>query len=319
MSTTPASPSQPAKPMPRAHAAPANQPAPAQSPPPKPTEGEEAAEETPHRSGFLMFNAMPSAMVSGVVHFFIVIILAFLTIAPPAAKTVMQIVTPPDEQMEEVEEFEDEKIEINVDETLVSEERSNVIQQVMQDIVEPTDTPSVAMDVDAAPIAVELSEFGEETAPKNDLMATSALHRYGRFRPRRCRARQDGGHGWRHRGERGGCRRGAGVVRRPSKPRWQLELRSSHGPLPGPLWRSRPLERLQDRCNGDGAACRSSAPARRTKKASTRQTSNAGLYFLTSQMKVQNRSGLQAGDLAQGGGSMYSHGLASIVLAKPTR
>ena len=32
--------------------------------------------------------------------------------------------------------------------------------------------PSAAMDVDAAPIAVELSDFGEATAPKNDLMAT---------------------------------------------------------------------------------------------------------------------------------------------------
>lgn len=36
----------------------------------------------------------------------------------------------------------------------------------------PPLVPSAAMDVDAAPIAVELSDFGEATAPKNDLMAT---------------------------------------------------------------------------------------------------------------------------------------------------
>ena len=41
-----------------------------------------------------------------------------------------------------------------------------------------------------------------------------------------------------------------------------------------------------------------------------------GLYFLTSQMKVQNRGNFQAGDLAQGGGSMYSHGLAAIALCE---
>src|SRR5438094_5023943 len=47
-----------------------------------------------------------------------------------------------------------------------------------------------------------------------------------------------------------------------------------------------------------------------------KQNVERGLYFLTSQMKVQNRGNFQAGDLAQGGGSMYSHGLAAITLCE---
>src|SRR6185436_3559632 len=41
-----------------------------------------------------------------------------------------------------------------------------------------------------------------------------------------------------------------------------------------------------------------------------------GLYFLTSQMKTENHDGLATGNLAQGGGALYSHGLAAIALCE---
>jgi len=47
-----------------------------------------------------------------------------------------------------------------------------------------------------------------------------------------------------------------------------------------------------------------------------KQNVERGLYFLTSQMKIRNEAGMQAGDLAQGRGSMYSHGLAAITLCE---
>jgi len=43
-----------------------------------------------------------------------------------------------------------------------------------------------------------------------------------------------------------------------------------------------------------------------------------GLYFLTSQLKTENHGGLATGNLAQGGGQLYSHGLAPSSSAKPT-
>jgi hypothetical protein len=322
MSTTPASPSQPAKPAPRAQAVPANQPAPAQAAPVQAQQpqaeppAEEPAEEGSRRSGFLVFNAMPSAMVSGVVHFFVVIILAFLTIAPPAAKTVMQIVTPPEEQIEEVEEFQEEKIEINVDETQVSDERSNVVAQVMQDIIEPTDTPSVAMDVDAAPIAVELSEFGEETAPKNDLLASVGAYSGSGV----------SGRGAAMRGQMvaavGGNEASEAAVARA------LEWFAAHQNPDGSWNFDHRTGPCQGRCGDPGrlSDCKTGATAmallpflgagQTHREGKYKANVNAGLYFLTSQMKVQNRNGLQAGDLAQGGGSMYSHGLAAIVLTE---
>src|SRR5438105_14183358 len=47
-----------------------------------------------------------------------------------------------------------------------------------------------------------------------------------------------------------------------------------------------------------------------------KQVVERGLYFLTNQMRVRNEGGMQAGDLAQGRGSMYSHGLAAITLCE---
>src|SRR5437764_9305381 len=47
-----------------------------------------------------------------------------------------------------------------------------------------------------------------------------------------------------------------------------------------------------------------------------KQVVERGLYFLTSQMRVRNEGGMHAGDLAQSGGTMYSHGLAAITLCE---
>lgn len=41
-----------------------------------------------------------------------------------------------------------------------------------------------------------------------------------------------------------------------------------------------------------------------------------GLYFLTTQMRIKNEGGRQAGDLSQAGGNMYAHGLSAIVLCE---
>jgi hypothetical protein len=278
---------------------------------------EEPVEEAPRRTGFLVFNAMPSALVSGVVHFFVIIILAFLTIAPPPARTAVQIVTPPEEEMEEVEEFQEEKIEINVDETQVSDERSNVVQAVMQDIVEPTDTPSVAMDVDAAPIAVELSEFGEETAPKNDLLASVGAYSGSGV----------SGRGAAMRGQMvaaaGGTEASEAAVARA------LEWFAAHQNADGSWSYDHRTGPCQGRCGDPGRLtdCKTGATAmallpflgagQTHREGKYKANVNAGLYWLVNHgMKVQNRNGMPAGDLAQGGGSMYSHGLAAIVLTE---
>lgn len=322
MSTTPSIPT-PGKPMPRAQALPAQpvaaQPAvsPAQQAVAAQTAEEEMGEDAPHSSGrFWVFNVMPASMVSGVVHFFLILVLAFLTIEPTAMKTVMQITTRPPEQMEEIEEFEEEKIEIDVDQTIASEEQTDVVQQLTAEVVETTDTPTVAMDVDAAPIAVELSEFGEETAPKSDLLASIGAY---------------SGSGVEGRGEAmkgqmvakfGGNEASEAAVARA------LEWFAAHQNPDGGWNYDHRTGPCQGRCSEPGrlSDCKTGATAmallpflgagQTHKTGKYKRNVEMGLYFLASQMKVKNQGGLQAGDLAQGGGSMYSHGLASIVLCE---
>jgi hypothetical protein len=314
MSATPTAP-QPGKPMPRAQALPVNQAAPAQAQ--AQPAGEEPAEDEggPSAQKFILFNAVPSWMVSAVVHFIALVILALITVAPPAVSTVMQIAAPPPEALEEIEELQEEKIEMKLDPT-VSDERSDVVAQLTAEVVETTDTPSVAMDVDAAPVSVELSDFGEETAPKNDLMAT-----IGSFT-----GTGVSGRGEAMRGQMvarvGGNEASEAAVARA------LEWFANHQNPDGSWSYDHRTGPCQGRCSDPGrlADCKTGATgmallpflgAGQTHKTGKyKRNVEMGLYFLTSQMKVSNRGGMQAGDLAQGGGSMYSHGIASIVLCE---
>src|SRR4051812_29409907 len=136
-----------------------------------PPDDEEAEleDEPQHLTHFILFNALPSAVVSGVVHFIAFIVLALLTLSPPQKSETLAInAAPPSEKNDE--QLHEEKFNLALDSALP--EASESVTEVLQNVVQSTDTPTVAMDVDAAPIHVELSDFGEKTAPKNDLMAT---------------------------------------------------------------------------------------------------------------------------------------------------
>ncbi len=313
---------QPGKPLPSAQAAGAAQPQPVQAAYAQTAAAQSAAEEAvPEEAGspagnFILFRAVPGWLVSAVVHFFAVVILALITIDPPAPNETVQMTAPPEELLEEVEEFQEEKIEINVDETIVSEERTDVVQQLTADVVETTETVTVAMDVDAAPVTVELSDFGEETAPKNDLMATIGSYT----------GTGVSGRGEAVRGQMvakyGGNDASEAAVARALK--WFAAHQNPDG-----SWnfdhRTGPC---QGRCGDPGSLneCRTGATAmallpflgagQTHRVGKYKENVNRGLYFLTSQMKVKNQGGLQAGDLAQGGGNMYSHGLAAIALCE---
>lgn len=267
-------------------------------------------------SKFWLFNVLPSSIVSGVVHFITILMLALLTFQVTTESTTMQLAAPPPDAQEEVEELKEEKIEIKVDETVVSSERSDVVAQIMQNVVEPTEAPSVAMDVDAAPIAVELSDFGEQTAPKNDLMAT-----VGSFTG-------SGVSG------RGAAAQGQMVARFGGNDASQaavaaaLKWFSEHQNPDGSWSYDHRIGPCQGKCADAGSLtdCKTGATAmallpflgagQTHKQGTYKKNVEMGLYFLTTQMKVKAQGGMQTGDLAQGGGSMYSHGLASIVLCE---
>ncbi len=285
------------------------------APPPDEEAGDEAAEAAPGGS-FMYYNAAPSSVVSFVTHFILLTIMALLTVAPPPDNSkAIAVSSAPAPKEEKVEEFEEEKVELNLDQT-TSTEQTNVVAQVATEMTEAVETPSPAMDVDSAPIAVELSDFGEQTAPKNDLMAT-----IGSFT----------GTGVAGRGE---AARGAMVAKAGGNSASEaavaaaLEWFANHQ-LPDGGWNyDHRIGPCAARC-GDGGNltdCRTGATAQALlpflgagqthKTGKYKKNVEAGLYFLTQQMKIKAQMGLQCGDLAQGGGSMYSHGMASIVLCE---
>lgn len=260
---------------------------------------------------------MPSWAVSGIVHFIGVIILALINIPPAPPSDQISAYSPPTEEEEEVQEFKDEKMEINVTETNVANTSSDVVANLTAEVVETTDTPSVAMDVDAAPVHIELSDFGEQTAPKNDLMQTVGAVTGTGFvgRGEAVRGQMVAKYGGNDASE-------AAVAR-------ALQWFAAHqNPQDGSWSFDHRLGPCQGRCGDAGRLtdCRTGATAmallpflgagQTHKQGKYKLVVEKGLYFLISQMKTTNRGGIQCGDLAQGGGSMYSHGLAAIVLCE---
>jgi hypothetical protein len=300
-----------AGPVAQAHPVSAQQPA-----APPPDEEEEEGTEPGRKNTFLLFMAMPSWLVSGVVHFFLLIILALMTVPPPPdnSKSIAVSSTPQEEE-ETVEEFEEEKVELDLENTVVTEQ-TNVTAVVATEMTEAVETPSPAMDVDAAPIAVELSDFGEQTAPKNDLMAT-----IGSFTGTGVAGRGEAARGAMVRSAGGNDASEAAVAA-------ALEWFANHQ-MPDGGWNyDHRVGQCNARCGNGGnlTDCRTGATAQALlpflgagqthKTGKYKKNVEAGLYFLTQQMKVKPQMGLQCGDLAQGGGSMYSHGMASIVLCE---
>lgn len=322
MSTTPTSPATAPRPglTPNKPASPAAASAPkaaAAKPASPPAEEEYEEEEQSGGSGrFLLFNATPSWAVSAVVHFVLFIILALMQVPEQQKNNVTTISSRPPEIVEEMDEFKTEKIELNLNDTAIVNNSSEVFQALTSDVTAVTETPVVATDMDAAPITVELSEFGEDVAPKNSLMK-----QVGSFtgsgvdsRSTAMRAQLGASGGATEASERAVAR--------------ALEWFAKHQ-LPDGGWS---YDHRRGACNGRCSEpgrlteCRTGATAmallpflgagQTHKDGKYKEVVNRGLYFLVAQMKQRNVGGLMTGDLAQGGGNMYSHGLSAIVLCE---
>jgi len=287
---------------PRDHAARAQSPA-----------AEENAGEFQAR--FLLFNAMPSWFVSSIVHFLGIIILALITIAPRPVEQQIQAYAPPMEQMEELTNPEYRTIAI--DPTLVSSSSNpDVTTTVITESAEETDAISVIPDVDSVAVRVELSEFGQDTAPKNDIVKTIGGITGNGFEGRGDKAR---GRMARERGASDGSE--AAVAK-------ALKWLAAHQNADGSWSFDHRLGPCNGRCGNAGnlAECRTGATAmallpflgagQTHRQGVYKEVVRRGLYFLTSQMKTENHDGLATGNLAQGGGALYSHGLAAITLCE---
>jgi hypothetical protein len=110
----------------------------------------------------------PAWAVSMLVHIVALLAMALIVTEPPKKEAAVSIVSSAPEAEENFEEFEEEMPEDTPVET--TDPVADVA--VTTDVVVESTVVSDAADVDAAPLAVELSDFGDVTAPASDMLST---------------------------------------------------------------------------------------------------------------------------------------------------
>jgi hypothetical protein len=257
-------------------------------------------------SRFLFFNAVPSWAVSMVVHVIILLVLALMYFDQTDAATTVLNISPPGE-VEEVEDFELlEDLEPMEVETMTAD------LVVPTDVVTPTETleVTVSTDITSAPLSVDLVEFSSETAPRTDLMqqigSVTGKGIAGRGMASRKQMVASNG------GSEGSEKAVALALK------WFAQHQRPDG--------SWSFDHRQGQCNGrcaqpgtkdkcfTGATAMALLPflgsGQTHKEGQYKQQVFAGLSYL---IRAQNKTN---GSLVQGGGNMYSHGLAAIVLCE---
>lgn len=275
-------------------------------------EVEESYEEEPRfNTRFIMFNAVPSWMISGVVHFVVLMVLAFMEVSPPPVSQTAQVVSAPVEQIENLDSLPEEKqLSMDLETTNVSNEVSATFSGELDFNPE---NPSPVQDVDTAASAVELSPASDLTAPSVDISRT-----IGSVTGKGTEGRGDGAKKTALLKKAGGSDASEAAVARA------LQWLANHQ-MPDGGWS---FDHRGGQCGGkcdhpgSMADCRTGATAmallpflgsgQTHKQGKYKKNVEAGLYFLTSQMKVKGKTG----SLVSGGGSMYSHGISAIVLCE---
>jgi hypothetical protein len=280
---------------------------------PAESEEEQYEDAAPVRSRFLLLNAVPSWLVSMVVHAVLLLMLALLTFGDDN-KDIAKILTVGSEEIEQVEEFELENPMLDPVEMQELATSDPVAQIAAVDVPIEVTTISPAADLDAAAVSVEMSDFSSETAPKGDLL--TEIGAFG----------------------------GTGVEGRGAKARGQMIAKyggnaGSEAAVAAALkWLA--VHQLQDggwnfdhrvspacagKCDHQGSLpqARNAATAmallpflgagQTHKEGTYKATVAGGLAYLVRNMKPKAGG---AGALDESGGSMYSHGLASITICE---
>lgn len=274
---------------------------------------EEAAEEYVeggHR--WLLFTAVPSWAVSMVVHAVVLLVMAMINLDSGQDKTraVFTAGPPLAEDMKEIEEFE-EQLVTPIDVNVAEVDPTAVPVEVVSDVVpETADVMAVANDLDSAAIAVELSDFGERTAPKNDLVkeigsfSGSGFEGRGTAAARKAAVRAFGGSD----GSEAAVALALKWLAAHQLPDggWNFDHRIG----PGVRNSDHPGNLTEARKGATAMAVLPFLGAGQThKEGDYRNTVKGGMAFLMTHMKPD-------GSMHEGGGSMYSHGLASIALCE---
>ncbi len=258
---------------------------------------------------FLLFNAVPSWMVSMMIHAVLLMILALMTLPqPPEGQQIVAVADP--NRVEEVENLENEEIDpldVDVFEGQMPAESSDIRTTTAE-----LDVPSLD-DVSAAPEQIKLEDFGDMAAPSDALMdSIGGGIGEGLGEARGAKAR---------RGlvaKNGGSKGSEAAVAAALK--WLAEHQLRDGG-----WNfDHTTGACKGRCThpGEIPSARNGATAmallpflgagQTHMEGNYQQTVERGLAYLVRSMKLGNGMG----ELSDSGGRLYSHGLASIALCE---
>ena len=253
------------------------------------------------------FRETPAWVVSAMVHAVVLILLALVTLAPEIKDQVQNLIATnqTDEETEEIEELND----VDIQEIEVATE---VFEQVETENVQEEVEISEFDDTAAAEIAVELSDIGEQHAPKSNLMntigSTTGKGFDGRGKAARAQLVAEGGGNGASEAAVGMGLKWIASHQIPDGG-WSFD----HGKCPMHVGPVNNPGSVQSRSGATAMALLPFLGAGQTHmEGEYKETVRRGLYFLGSQIKL----GPSGGDLRGQGGNMYCHGLAAITLCE---
>jgi hypothetical protein len=166
-SKKPAPPAKPAAQRPAT--AVASKPAAPKAPPARSPAAEDDTDQDDGPSvGATLLKQTPAWAVSMLVHIVALLAMALIVTEPPKKEVSVSIVSSTAEAEENFEEFEEDLPDTPVETTDPVADVAVTTDVVVEDVKVVAD----AQDVDAAPLAVELADFGDIAAPASDVMST---------------------------------------------------------------------------------------------------------------------------------------------------
>ena len=269
-------------------------------------------DESSHTSAvFRALRVLPSWFTSGFIHMLMILVLALLYLPLRPVDTFQEILLGRDDPVNELEKLVEDVIEPIEIETTTDE----MISTISPSMEVPEQVTNISADdnFEAAPIAVELSDYGETTAPRNELLAVVGAYTgtglEGRGQAARAHLLRMGG----------GTKESEAAVSRA------LKWFSNHQYYDGGWSFDHQLGPCQSRCQQPGnmkdariaATAMALLPYLGAGQTHTeglyKEQVRRGLYFLINSMEVKED---YLGDLWEPGGRMYSHALASIALCE---
>ncbi|MBT4694418.1 MAG: hypothetical protein HOB73_13845 [Planctomycetaceae bacterium] len=283
------------------------------TPPDATTTQRSAADEATagNTSRFILFQAVPSWMFSLVVHMVILVVLGLMMLPfeveeLPSLTSVMSKNDIIEEIVDDLTDALDEPIDVPTEEVEVEVQVDAISEATEVEEIE------IADDIEAPVAAVEFEKIADQVAPTTDLLSSTESVVGSGVTGRGAEARAVMVRDY------GGTKQSEAAVAMALQ--WIAKHQNNNGSwsfdhsMNGQRCNCSKVGSLKTSMNGATAmALLPFLGAGNThKKGAYRKEVQAGLYYLTSAMKVKGATG----DLTDPGGRLYSHGLAAITLCE---